>query len=548
VTEDTDHLWWQTGVIYQIYPRSFADTTGNGIGDLAGVIRRLDYLSETLGVDAVWFSPFHRSPMADFGYDASDQCDVDPVFGDLAVFDELVAGAHRRSLRVIVDYVPTYTSDQHAWFIESRASRDSAKRDWYVWRDPKPDGSPPSNWLSIFGGLAWEWDEATGQYYLHTFLKEMPDLNWRNPEVKQAMFDVARFWLERGVDGFRVDTTHIIMKDPELRDNPPSPAGQLAFHRPMGDYDSQLHIYDKGHPDVHAVYRDFRQMLDDYGDERPRMAVGEVHIFDWAEWASYYGQNLDELHMPYNFALLNVEWDGLAVRQVVDSLEAALPPGAWPNYVLGNHDESRFVTRYGRSQARVGAMLQLTLRGTPTIYYGDEIGMDDVPIPADEILDPWGINVDPDLSRDPCRTPMQWSPAPNAGFSAPEVSKLWLPLAADYAEVNVESELADPTSILNLYRRLLTYRRESPALRWGSYQPVDGVPPTCFVYKRRSEDKTVLVALNFAAEEQRIAVPALGDGRIVISTHLDRDEAVSLVDLMLRGDEGVVIELSPERL
>ena len=544
----TEYLWWQIGVIYQIYPRSYADTTGNGVGDLAGIIERLDYLSETLGVDAIWLSPFYPSPMVDFGYDASDYCGVDPLFGDLAVFDELVAEVHRRGLRVIVDYVPTYTSDQHSWFIESRTSHDSAKRDWYVWRDPKPDGSAPNNWLSIFGGLAWEWDEATGQYYLHTFLKEMPDLNWRNPAVKEAMFDVARFWLARGVDGFRVDSAHTILKDPELRDNPTSPTGRLAYHRPMGDYDSQLHIHDKGHPDAHAVYREFRQLLEAYSDERPRMAVGELHIFDWPEWASYYGQNLDELHMPFNFAFLNVEWEAEAIREIVDSLEAAIPPGAWPNYVLGNHDESRFASRYGESQARVGAMLQLTLRGTPTIYYGDEIGMTDVPIPPDEIQDPWGINVAPGLSRDPCRTPMQWSPAPNAGFSPPEASMLWLPVSANHADVNVESELADPTSILNLYRRLLRYRRASPALQWGSYQPVDGMPASCLVYQRRSEDNTVLVALNFAPEEQRIAVPVLGDGRVAISTHLDRDGPVSLAALVLRGNEGVIVELSREHL
>ena len=536
-------LWWQTGVIYQIYPRSFKDTTGNGIGDLNGVIEKLDYLSDSLGVDAIWLSPFYPSPMADFGYDVADYTDVDPLFGDLATFDELLAQAHRRGLKIIIDLVPNHTSDQHPWFIESRSSRESPKRDWYIWADPKPDGSPPNNWLSVFGGLAWEWDEATGQYYLHSFLKEQPDLNWRNPEVKAAMFDVVRFWLERGVDGFRVDVAHYIMKDPEMRDNPPNIEGKAPFYRPHGDYDTQIHLYDKGHPDVHAVYREFRQILDAYSAESPRVAIGEIHIFDWEEWASYYGQNLDEFHLPFNFSLLNVDWRAQEVRQAVDSLEAALPPGAWPNYVLGNHDEPRLASRYGSAQARIAAMLLLTLRGTPTLYYGDEIGMTDVFIPPEEQLDPYGRHV-PGWGRDRCRTPMQWNADPNAGFSPPDAPKLWLPLAPNYQEVNVERELSDPTSILNLYRRLLAYRRATPALQWGGYEPVDGVPPDCFVYLRQADDQRVLMALNFSAQEQRVVLPALGDGAVVISTHLDREETVSLAELVLRDNEGVIIELA----
>ncbi|RMF61789.1 MAG: alpha-amylase, partial [Bacteroidetes bacterium] len=300
----TDPLpWWQTGVIYQIYPRSFKDSNGDGIGDLGGVLEKLDYLSDTLGVDAIWLSPFYPSPMADFGYDVADYTDVDPIFGDLATFDALVAEAHRRGLRVIIDIVPNHTSDRHPWFIASRSSRDNPKRDWYVWRDPAPDGGPPNNWLSVFGGPAWEYDETTGQYYLHSFLKEQPDLNWRNPEVRRAMFDVFRFWLERGVDGFRIDVAHYIMKDPLFRDNPPNPH-RGDYHKDMGEYDTQLHLYDKGHEDVHEVFRELRRLLDDYSRDRPRFAVGEIHIFDWNAWVRYYGDNLDELHMPFNFALL----------------------------------------------------------------------------------------------------------------------------------------------------------------------------------------------------------------------------------------------------
>lgn len=539
----SSYLWWQTGAIYQIYPRSFKDTTGNGIGDLRGVIEKLDYLSDTLGVDTIWLSPFYPSPMADFGYDVADYTSVDPLFGDLATFDELLARAHRRELHVIIDFVPNHTSDQHPWFIESRSSRDNPKRDWYVWADPKPDGSPPNNWLSVFGGPAWEWDEKTEQYYLHSFLKEQPDLNWRNPEVKEAMFDVVRFWLERGVDGFRIDVAHYIMKDPQLRDNPPAPQDDKAFHRAMGNYDSQIHLYDSAHPDIHEVYREFRELLDAYSHERPRVAIGEIYLPDLEEWASFYGEDLDELHMPFNFTLLGTEWDAQAIRQAVASLENVLPPGAWPNYVLGNHDESRLATRYGRTEARVAAMLLLTLRGTPTIYYGDEIGMTDVSIPPEKQQDPWDKNV-PGMGRDPCRTPMQWAASPHAGFSPPETEELWLPLPEEYETVNVEREMDKPRSILNLYRRLLTYRDATPALQRGSYRALDGVPETCYAFLRQTEGERVLVALNFSAEEVRVSKSSLGGGRLVISTHLDRRGSVDLTDLTLRSNEGVIIELS----
>jgi alpha-glucosidase len=539
---DSKYLWWQTGVIYQVYPRSFRDTTGNGVGDLGGILEGLGYLAGTLGVDAIWLSPFYPSPMADFGYDVADYTNVDPLFGDLATFDVLVSQAHQRGLKIIVDLVPNHTSDQHPWFIESRSSRDNPKRDWYIWADAKADGSPPNNWLSVFGGPAWEWDAKTGQYYLHSFLKEQPDLNWRNPAVRTAMFAVVRFWLDRGVDGFRVDVAHYVMKDPELRDNPPNPQPGKSIHKSLGNYDSLLHLYDKGHPDVHTVYREFRRLLDSDSTDRPRMAVGEIHIFDWQQWASYYGQNLDELHMPFNFQLLGIPWRAEAVRQVVDSLEAVLPPGAWPNYVLGNHDESRLVTRYGCAQARLAAMLLLTLRGTPTLYYGDEIGMADVPIPPERQQDPWGLRM-PGLGRDPCRTPMQWSPAPNAGFSPPETPGLWLPLAVDYREVNVEQQLAGPASLLNLYRRLLAYRKATRALQWGDYQAVEGGPENCYLFMRRASNQRLLIALNFSGQEQRLALPALGRGRIVLSTHLDHQQTAGPRDLLLRGHEGVIVEL-----
>lgn len=541
-TNPTQYLWWQTAVIYQVYPRSFKDANGNGVGDLAGVIQQLDYLRKTLGVDAVWLSPFYPSPMADFGYDVADYVDVDPLFGDMATFDLLVAESHRRNLKIIIDLVPNHSSDQHPWFVGSRSSPDDPRRDWYVWADAKPDGSAPNNWLSVFGGPAWEWEEATGQYYLHSFLKEQPDLNWRNPELKAAMFDVVRFWLERGVDGFRIDVAHYIMKDPQLTDNPPNPSGTKTIHRSLGEYDSQIHLHDKGHPDVHAVYRDLRRLLEGYSGSNPRVSLGEIHIPDLQQWATYYGGAGDELHMPFNFALLGADWQARAIRQVVESVEAALPPGAWPNCVLGNHDESRIASRYGPAQARVAAMLLLTLRGTPTLYYGDEIGMVDVPIPPEGKQDPWERRV-PGMGRDPCRTPMQWGPQTNAGFSSPDAAAPWLPLAADYREANVEVQLADPRSTLNLYRRLLACRQKTPALQRGSYRALNDVPEDCYVFLRETEAHRVLIALNFSDREQRTLLPDLGDGTLLASTHMDREGKVSLADLLLRGNEGLLVEL-----
>lgn len=538
--------WWQHGVVYQIYPRSFRDASGDGVGDLAGVIEKLDYLSETLGVDAIWLSPFYPSPMADFGYDVSDYCDVDPLFGDLATFDALVAAAHRRGLRVIVDFVPNHTSDQHPWFQAARASRESPYRDWYVWRDPKPDGAPPNNWLAAFGGSAWEWDRATGQYYLHSFLKEQPDLNWRNPAVEAAMLDVLRFWLDRGVDGFRLDAVRRIMKDSELRDNPPNPGSRSEIHKARGAYDSQRHVHDMAHPDIHPVFRRLRQLLDAYerADGRPRVAIGEIHDFDWPSLCRYYGENLDELHLPFNFGLLGVAWDAGAVRALVDAYEAALPPGAWPNYVLGNHDESRVATRLGSpAQARLALLLLLTLRGTPTLYYGDELGMQDVPIPPEQAQDPWGKNVPSlGLGRDPARTPMPWDQTPNAGFCPPGVTP-WLPLGDAADEVNVTAELADPRSMLALTRRLLALRRASPALSVGRYRPLDGadVPRDCFVYLREAGAERVLVALNFADQERLLQLP--DSGVVVVSTDPDREAPASDRPLRLRAAEGCMVRL-----
>jgi alpha-glucosidase len=545
VTETNALAWWQRGVIYQIYPRSFQDTTGNGVGDLAGVIGRLDYLAN-LGVDAIWFSPFYPSPMADFGYDVADYCDVDPLFGDLGTFDRLVAGAHGRGIKVIIDWVPNHTSDQHPWFVQSRSSPDNPKRDWYIWHDPRPDGGPPNNWGSFFGGPAWTFDPATGQYYLHQFVEGQPELNWRNPEVRAAMLDTLRFWLDRGVDGFRMDVIALLIKDADLRDNPPNPD---AEPNPPPDYafGQQLHVYNQDQDEVHAVIRQIRQVLDEYDD---RCGIGEL----WGpldRWVRYYGRGSagsptgDELHLPFKFRLTFLPWQAGAMRRSVDELEAALPDFAWPNYVLGNHDFGRLATRFGgQAQARVAAMMLLTLRGTPTLYYGDELGLENGAIPPEKVQDPQGINLGADRTRDVCRTPMQWDAGPNAGFCPPSVEP-WLPISADYGARNVAVQSADPTSILALYRRLLALRRASPALDGGSYRALNGVPGDCFVYLREAGDERKLVALNFAAAPQTIALPDLaGSAEVLVSTHLDREGAVNLRSFELRANEGCIVALA----
>ncbi len=526
--------WWQSGVIYQIYPRSFQDSDGDGVGDLAGIEQRLDYLAGVLGVDAVWLSPFYPSPMRDFGYDVADYCAVDPLFGDLSDFDRLLEAAHRRGLEVIVDLVPNHTSDEHPWFRASRSSRDDPKREWYVWADASSDGSPPNNWLAVFGGSAWEWDEATGQYYLHSFLPEQPDLNWRNPEVEAAIHDVMRFWLDRGVDGFRIDVAAFLMKDPQFRDNPVLEAPADTGFKQLAEYDLQHHVHDQGHPDIHGVFRRLRRLVDGYAP--PRVTVGEIHDFDFGRWATYYGSG-DELHMPFNFSLLYADWDASQFRALVDRMERALPEGAWPNYVLGNHDEPRLASRYGPPHARVAAMMLLTLRGTPTLYYGDELGLSEVEIPPADARDPWGLRV-PGLGRDGCRTPMPWDREPRAGFTEPGV-RPWLPLGPGAGDRSVAAQLEDPRSLLNLYRRLLKVRREHPALQTGSYAPLD-VPAGCFAYRREEgSGRALVVALNFTDRPMR--VPGVGPGRLLLSTELDGDGPIETAEL--RPDEGILVEV-----
>ena len=519
--------WWQTGVVYQIYPRSFQDSNGDGIGDLEGIIQRLDYL-QWLGIDAIWISPIYPSPMADFGYDVANYTDIHPLFGDLATFDRLLEAAHQRDIRVILDFVPNHSSDEHPWFVESRSSRENPKRDWYIWRDPQPDGSPPNNWVSAFGGKAWAWDAHTAQYYLHLFVDKQPDLNWRNPEVVAAMHDVLRFWLDRGVDGFRMDVVTYIIKDEALRSNPlvEQPASQQEWYQ-------QEHRYDINQPEVHAHLQAFRRIVDSYSE---RVIIGEVWEPDLSKWVGYYGANLDELHLPFNFSLLDKPWQAAVFQKEVDALEAALPAGAQPNFVLGSHDVSRLSTRYGAQAVRVAAMLLLTLRGTPTIYLGEELGMVDGFIPPDRIVDPQALGTGGTAyNRDACRTPFQWSGAAYAGFSTVEP---WLPVAEGYQTCNVADQKDDPRSVLNLYRALLKLRAAHPALHRGSYAALPYASANCYLYERRAEGERFRVALNFG--DASVEVEAAGY-RIVLSTHLDRDEEPVAGRVTLRPHEGLVL-------
>jgi alpha-glucosidase len=464
--------WWMTAVVYQVYPRSFADSNGDGVGDLAGIRAHLDHLV-WLGVDAIWLSPFYRSPMADFGYDVSDHCDVDPVFGSLTDADELIADAHARGLRVIVDWVPNHTSDQHPWFEEARSGRDAPKRDWYVWRDPAPDGGPPNNWLAAFAPEpAWTFDQASGQWYLHLFLPEQPDLNWANPEVERAMHDVLRFWLDRGVDGFRIDVAHGIGKDPALPDDLPE-----ALPTPHSELNDA--------PETHPLLRRIRALV----DERPGdpVLVGEVYLLDTALVAPYYGTG-DELHLSFNFPPLYTPWDAGAWRAQVERTTGLLDPiGAWPTWVLSNHDNPRHRTRYGGSEAssRAAVLLLLGLRGTPFLFQGEELGLLDAEVPPERVVDPGG--------RDGCRAPVPWAAGAGHGWPADP----WLPFPPEADERNVEVEGDDPASILHLYRRALAARRRSPALRLGDQVLLDA-PPGVLAWVRREPGGDVrCVLVNF---------------------------------------------------
>ncbi|MFK4136728.1 alpha-amylase family glycosyl hydrolase [Pseudomonas luteola] len=497
--------WWKSAVIYQIYPRSFADSNGDGVGDLPGILRHLDHL-ELLGIDALWLSPVYRSPMLDAGYDISEYCDVDPLFGSLSDLDQLIKEAHRRHIRVLLDFVPNHTSDQHPWFLESRSSRDNPKRDWYIWRDE------PNNWrASIDGGSAWTWDEATQQYYLHFFLPQQPDLNWHNPTVVEAMHDVLRFWLERGVDGFRIDVVHCVGKDPSFADDPRCLAGERM-----------VHINDQ--PYSHEVLRGLRRLIDSYPGER--VLIGEVNIRSTARVIEYYGAS-DELHMAFNFPPLDAPWDPVVFRHCIRDVETLLTPAqAWPTWVLSNHDNRRHRSRYGGSlrRAHAAAVMLMTLRGTPFIYQGEELGLEDVQVIPEAQVDPGG--------RDGSRAPLPWQTKSPHGWGA----TTWLPFPPEPEKHAVETQGQRSNSTLQLYRHLLAVRGKSPALQAGEWKELPSHPHV-LSYRRISSSDERMVCINFAAEPHayplsghwliEVASDRQGEG-VAYSGQLDAEQAVIL--------------------
>jgi alpha-glucosidase len=533
--KDRNLRWWQAATIYQIYPRSFQDSDGDGIGDLPGITARLDHLV-ALGIDAIWISPFYPSPMADFGYDVADYCNIDPRFGTLADFDALLARAHALSLRVLLDFVPNHSSDRHPWFAASRSSRDDLKRNWYIWRDPAADGGPPNNWISDFGGPAWTLDPATGQYYAHAFLPEQPDLNWRNPDLRAAMFDAMRFWLDRGVDGFRIDVLWHMVKAADFHDNPPNP----EYRDGMGEMHRVLQLHSTDQPEVHEIAAEMRALADNYAGDR--LLIGEIYL-PVDRLMAYYGTPAaPEVHLPFNFQLIDAPWDAATLARIIADYEAALPPGGWPNWVLGNHDRPRIATRVGEAQARVAAMLLLTLRGTPTLYYGDEIGLTDVAISPAQVQDPRELR-EPGigLGRDPVRTPMPWDGGAGAGFTT---GTPWLPLGPDHATRNVAAQAADPASMLALVHDLLALRRRHPALATGG---IGGVVAEDDVlrYEREGGDERFLVALNLSHEERRFTLPEGFElPELILSTVADWRTGGEDGDgrtLPLAPDEGIVL-------
>ncbi len=557
--------WWKKAVFYQIYPRSFMDSNDDGIGDLAGITSRLDYLNDgsagSLGIDAIWFSPFFTSPDYDYGYDIADFCAIDPRYGTISDFDHLLEEAHKRDIKIMLDLVVNHTSHLHPWFLESRSSIDNPKRDWYIWRDGRGKSKKlPNNWRNNFFGPAWTWDEFTGQYYLHSFLKEQPDLNWRNPEVRQAIGEVLQFWLDRGVDGFRLDVAHIYCKDEQFRDNPPfylrgRSRGKVPFTdrlfisnimKLLSLPELQVRKYNQHQAETHEVLKGFREIFDLY----PAVtSVGEI-IGDYpAEIASYYGENSNELHMNFYFELLHCRWYAGAFRRCIERWEEALPQGAWPAYTLSNHDVTRAVSRYyakaGDSgvKAKLLLLLLLTLRGTPFIYYGEEIAMKEAVLSKENLKDPVGVRWYPlHRGRDGCRTPMQWNGSAYAGFSKVEP---WLPVGSDSETLNVAGQEADLNSQLNFTRQLIWMRKSLPALYEGSYRSItENMPAVCFCYLRESGQQKVLICLNFSAHSHTIQPQLAGNGgRILISTNPGHKPDRITGELTLEAYEGCLVEI-----
>ncbi len=532
--------WYKKSVIYQIYPWSFKDSNNDGIGDLQGIIDKLDYLNDgtpnSLGVGAIWLSPIYKSPMKDYGYDISDYYDVDPRFGTLETFDTLAEEAHKRGIRIIMDFVTSHTSSEHPWFTESRSSRTNPKRDWYVWRDPKPDGTPPNNWISVFGGPAWTFDEFTGQYYLHHFFKDQPDLNWRNPEVREETKRILDFWMRRGVDGFRVDAISHFFEDSEFRDNP------LNEHYVEGrdhPYNKFVHTYSKDQPEMKDVIELLCDTLDNYEE---KFVVSEAHL-GIEDMINVYKYSERKIHAPFNFNLINMKWNAQEYRKFIDTFDKLLDPDEMPTYVLGNHDQPRLASRLDVLRARTSAMLLLTVKGMPFIYYGEELGLKSVKIPENKMKDRVSIQTSQVMNtRDPARTPMQWSAEKYSGFSYVEP---WLPLSRNYRSKNVEGQSNDPHSMLQLYRTLIQYRNNSDALLYGTYTSLDTRSKKIFAYVREHNGKKLLIVLNYSKDIIEESFDGVDDAKIICTTYMDKpgEEIVNAKALVLRPFEGILLSI-----
>jgi alpha-glucosidase len=540
--------WWKRAVYYEIYPRSFYDTNGDGIGDLNGITAKLDYLQD-LGIDAIWITPFYPSPQVDFGYDVSDYENVDPQFGTLADFDRLVSEAHKRDIKVICDFVINHTSDQHPFFKESRSSRSNPKRNWYVWRDPKPNGEAPNNMSSAFGPTAWTYDDKTKQYYYHYFYAEQPDLNWRNPEVARAMFNSVRFWFKRGVDGFRVDAIDTLFEDPQWRDNPVTSTLRGGSKT---EYEQEKR-YNLFHPENHSAFKGLRAVADEFGPDR--VLIAETYPPRVEDLSSYYGSRNDEFHMPFNFSLLKQpKLDAAAFRRTIGTTESVLQ-GRPTNYVLSNHDNPRAFDKFGDGKhndeiAKLLALMLLTLHDAPVFYYGEEIGMKTTPPERlEDVRDPVGKVYWPaDKGRDGERTPMQWTSGRNAGFSSAE--KTWLPVPPTAELRNVEAMSKDPNSVLNFYKQAIRLRRASPALLDGDYIAI-GDDPNVYAYRRRTPNQTMIVVLNMSNEPRTIKLGStelgldVGIMRLAISNLKPASqEPIEAGQLTLAPYEATVFEMT----
>ncbi len=527
--------WWKKGIIYQIYPRSFMDSNNDGIGEIKGIISKLDYLNvgteNSLGVDVIWISPIYKSPMKDFGYDISDYRSIDPMFGTMEDFKLLLQEAHKRNIKIIMDLVLNHTSNRHPWFVESKKDKDNPKRDWYIWHEN--NGKKPSNWVSLFEMRnAWWLDESTNECYLGTFTKYQPEVNWRNPDLKKEMYDMIRYWLDMGVDGFRMDAVNWFIKDDLYRNNP----WKISFN----PTDVQKHVYDRNRPETHEICRSIRKITDEYED---RMLVGEIYTDDPEIAVSYQGNGEDELHMAFNFDFLFGKWDALEFYKKIMDYYNMLPKGGWPNFTLSNHDQPRHYYRYrdgnySDSRARVAAALIMTLRGTPFIYYGEEIGMTCGNISKQDMQDPIGKKGWPIIKgRDGERTPMQWNGAENAGFSG---GKPWLPINSDYENKNVQLQNEDNSSLLSYYKSLIWFRKNSKALCIGDIEFVTGNSKDVLVYKRKFENEELMIVLNFSKVNQNVHFDKEEEGRVLFGTHRVMEEAVTIKELVVHPYEVLI--------